>query len=596
MPYSIPQEKIEQIRQATDIVDLISGYVTLKKRGKNYFGLCPFHPEKTPSFSVNPALQIFHCFGCGVGGNVFTFLMRQEGVSFPEAVRILAQRAGIPLPQQKVDLSLQKEREALYSANRFAARFFYQNLTSTREGQVALAYLRARGFDLEVIRKFGLGYSLNRWDGLIRHAKANSVDLEVLHRAGLIIQREDGGYYDRFRGRIMFPIINLSGMVVGFGGRRLGEDEDTPKYINSPETPIYHKGDVLYGLYQARDEIRKRDQVILVEGYTDLLSLYQNGIRNLVAASGTALTESQARLISRYTKNVTLLYDGDSAGSRATLRGMDILIENGLNVWIAELPSGEDPDIYVRERGAEGMERLLGSSLPFVDFKIKTFKERGWFSSASRQAEAIKSIVETVSKIQDEVTRNLTIKEVAEKLSVDERTLHRAMAKMTGKGKTGELDMEQPLLSQREAAERELVRLLIKEEELRGFIFQHLEIKDIKNETYRGIMGLIYRRFEEGKGTKLAELMDLAEDVESASFISKILLEEERMEEDKKRKLAQDCLAVIMGNAIGEEITRIRREIKMKERQGIDVSELVRKYQELEQKRMWIKKRGIFLK
>jgi len=596
MPYSIPQEKIEEIRQATDIVELISGYVTLKKRGKNYFGLCPFHTEKTPSFSVNPALQIFHCFGCGVGGNVFTFLMRQEGVSFPEAVRILAQRAGIPLPQERVDLSLQKEKEALYSANRFAARFFYKNLTSTKEGQVALAYLRARGFDLEVIKKFGLGYSLNSWDGLIRHAKANSMDLEVLHKAGLIIKREDGGYYDRFRDRIMFPIINLSGMVVGFGGRRLGEDEDTPKYINSPETPIYHKGEVLYGLFQARDEIRKKDRVILVEGYTDLLSLYQNGIRNLVATSGTALTESQAELISRYTKNVILLYDGDSAGSRATLRGMDILIENGLNVWIAELPSGQDPDSYVRERGVEEMERSLDSSLSFVDFKIKTFKEGGWFSSASRQAEAIKSIMETVSKIQDEVTRNLTIREVAEKLSVDERMLHRAMAKMTGRGEAEELTMGQPLLSQREAAERELVRLLIKEEELRGFIFQHLEIKDIKNKTYRGIMELIYRGFEEGKDADPAELMDLAEDVESASFVSRVLLEEEEIEEDQKRKLAEDCLVVIMGSAIKEEVARVRKEIKMRERQGMDVSELVRKYQQLEQKRMEIKKRKIFLK
>ena len=322
----IPPEKIEEIRSSNDIVDVISQHVRLKKRGKNYVGLCPFHQEKTPSFTVSAEKQVYHCFGCGKGGNVFTFVMEIEKVSFTEAVRSLAEKVGITIRVTEADQQQESESEALYNVCRLAGLFFYNNLTKTEEGKVALEYFHGRGFSDETIRTFGLGYSLNSWDGLLSHAKAEGISREDLLKAGLIRTREDGSDYDYFRSRAMFPIFSTSGRVLGFGARKLREDDPLGKYINSPETPIYNKSRVLFGLFHSKDAIRSEEHALMVEGYADLISLFQNGIQNVVASSGTALTEEQVQLISRYTKKLTLVYDADSAGSSATLRGMDIEI------------------------------------------------------------------------------------------------------------------------------------------------------------------------------------------------------------------------------------------------------------------------------
>ncbi|MFQ5751493.1 MAG: DNA primase, partial [bacterium] len=418
MSTSIPEHKIQEVREATDVVDLVSGYVTLKKSGRNFFGLCPFHPEKTPSFSVNPEKQIFHCFGCSAGGNVFTFLMRHEGISFLESVKFLAQRAGIQIDYEERDESVVKKNEALYYINEFAARFFQTTLRNP-EGEYALNYLKNRSFKLEDIKVFGLGYASGGWDNLIQNAKKEAIDIQLLLRAGLILKKEGGGYYDRFRDRIMFPIWNLSGRVVAFGGRKLNEQEDSPKYINSPETSVYEKGKLLYGLYQNRNEIRKLERAIFVEGYTDLMSLVSSGVKNVVATLGTALTEEQARLIRRYTKNVVLMFDSDTAGSAATLRGADILLENALEVFITSLPEGYDPDSFVKHEGATGVREQVKNAVNLFDYKL----HQTLLQTPEKRSDGIRSLLESLAKLNDKIQRSILLRQIAEKLEIDEKIL-----------------------------------------------------------------------------------------------------------------------------------------------------------------------------
>jgi DNA primase len=339
----IPEDKIEEVRTASDIVDVISAYVRLKRRGKSYVGLCPFHKEKTPSFHVTPDKQMFYCFGCQEGGNVFSFLMKTEKVSFIEAVKTLANRAGIELPVYDAPQAGSTQNEQLFRANMIAARFYHRSLTETTEGEFAMQYLRNRGFTGETIKKFELGYAPRGWQSLINHAAEKGVETDYLEKAGLVSKRDDDSFYDRFRGRVLFPIFSTSGRIVAFAGRQLYEDDALAKYINTPETPIYQKGKLLYGLSMNRDDIRKQTYAILVEGYTDLISMYQSGIQNVVASSGTALTEDQIRLLARYAPTVVIVYDADSAGSTAALRGVELILERGLDVKIAQLPEGKIP-------------------------------------------------------------------------------------------------------------------------------------------------------------------------------------------------------------------------------------------------------------
>lgn len=433
----VPEAKIDEIRNASNILDVVASYVRLKKRGKNFLGLCPFHQEKTPSFTVSAEKQMYHCFGCGVGGNVFTFLMELEKVSFIEAVRTLAERAGIALPVGQHDQEQATEHEAMLHACRSAGVHFHENMTSTGEGKLAFEYFRHRGFTDETIRKFGLGYSMNSWDDLIRYAQKEGIAFDVLDRAGLVVKRDDGsGYYDRFRGRAMFPIFSATGRTIGFGARKLLEQDPIQgKYINSPETPIYSKSQVLYGLFQAREAIREKEVAILVEGYADLITAFQEGVENVVASSGTALTEGQIDLIGRYARSITLVYDADSAGSKATMRGVDLIIERNLEVRVAELPPGEDPDSFIRKRGAGEFLTLIGNAVSFLDFKASTFRERGMFSSPEGTVNAVRSLVETIARMKDELKRNLYIKSLAERFDIYEPVLFRELERqLSSKG------------------------------------------------------------------------------------------------------------------------------------------------------------------
>ncbi|MEZ4701169.1 MAG: DNA primase [Rhodothermales bacterium] len=415
----IPEEKVDEVRSAVGIVDVVGDYVALKRRGSNYVGLCPFHKEKTPSFNVNPEIGIYKCFGCGAGGNSFQFLMRLENIGFVEAVRMLADKAGIALPEDDAPPEA-SENEAIYHALRFAARFFYRHLTQEPEGRAGLAYLTDRGFTPETIKHFGLGYAPDAWDALLTAAGAASIEVDILEKAGLIIPRKDkSGHYDRYRGRVIFPIFSHIGKVLGFGGRILKPADDQPKYINSPETSVYHKSQVLYGLSQARDEIRQRGEVILVEGYTDVITLHQGGVRHVVASSGTALTPEQVKLLARYAKRVLVLYDADSAGANAAVRGIDIVLEQGLAVYSLALPAGADPDSFVRDKGGEALLAYIDRNRQdFVAFKYAQARASGALDTPEGQAQAMRSILETVARLPDPLLRETYLRRASDVLKV----------------------------------------------------------------------------------------------------------------------------------------------------------------------------------
>lgn len=426
----ISDHKIEEVRSASDIVDVVGNYVRLKKRGSGFVGLCPFHNEKTPSFNVNPRMQIFKCFGCGVGGDVFQFLMRVERLSFPEAVRALAENAGIVIPDDTNPGPQADASESVYHALRFAARFFHDQLVETDAGRTALHYLvDIRGINTSSIRKFGLGYAPDSWDALLHAAKDASISEAVLLKAGLVVERNDGsGVYDRYRNRVIFPIFSKVGKVIGFGGRVLS-DGDQPKYINSPETIVYHKSHVLYGLFQARQDIRRQGEAILVEGYTDVISLAQAGVGHVVASSGTALTVEQIDAIKKYCDRVILIYDADTAGAAAAVRGIDLILERGLAVYVVRLPDKEDPDTFVRREGPEAFLRFLHDNrMDFVTFKYNVERDEDDLNTPESEAAGQRSVVASIARIPDPLVRAQYVRRASEIMGVPEGTLERTMA------------------------------------------------------------------------------------------------------------------------------------------------------------------------
>ncbi len=575
----IPESKIEEVRRASDIVDVISGYVRLKKRGKNFLGLCPFHTEKTPSFNVSPERQMYHCFGCGVGGNVLTFVMEHEKVSFVEAVRTLAERAGILLPEEGVeDKEKITESEALYNACRSAARFFHENMMNTVEGQLALEYFRHRGFKEETIRSFGLGYSMNGWDSLLKFAQRENIPVDVMEKAGLLIKREDGsGHYDRFRGRAMFPIFSVTGRVIGFGARKLREDDPLPgKYINSPETPIYSKSRSLYGIFQAKEAIREHEYAILVEGYADLISVYQEGMKNIVASSGTALTEEQIDLIGRYARKITLVYDADSAGSKATMRGVDLIIEQGLDVRVAALPEGDDPDSFVKKNGGEAFGKLLDTAASFLDFKATLLKSQGLFDTPEGQAEAVRSFVETIAKMKDELKRSFYIKNLSERYGIYESALYRELEKIIGKERTREKFERQreaqlqnsnsepqaeprpvQTLQSVPPPERDLLRLMLEHgDEMVEFIFTHVTPRHFLHPQSHRVLDMIFSHREKREIWNANVLVDETDDTELRRFLADITFSKYELskgweeldgvpEEADPAKVAEQCMIIL---------------------------------------------------
>lgn len=423
----IPSNIIDQIIETAQIDEVVGDYVTLKKRGANLLGNCPFHNEKTPSFTVSPNKGIFKCFGCGKGGNSVHFIMEHEQMSYPEALKFLANKYNIDVPETErtpEQIEAENTRESLYLVSEFAANYFQDLLWEHEEGRaIGLSYFKERGFSEETIKKFNLGYSLEQWDGLLVAAKNKGYKEEYLVDTGLVIKKEEKRY-DRFRSRVTFPIHNLSGRVIAFGARTLLSDtKKTPKYLNSPETDIYHKSKILYGIYQAKKGIIQEDNCFLVEGYTDVISLHQSGIENVVASSGTSLTTDQIRLIARYTPNITILYDGDAAGIKASFRGIDMILEEGMNVKVLLFPEGEDPDSFAKAHSTEELKSFISENTQdFLQFKSKVLLDEIG-NDPIKKSDLIKDIVGSIAKIPDEITRSVYIKECSTLLAVDENIL-----------------------------------------------------------------------------------------------------------------------------------------------------------------------------
>lgn len=429
----IDKETIDKIFDAIDIVDVIQDFVTLKKRGVNYLGLCPFHNEKTPSFTVSPTKGIFKCFGCGKGGNAVTFIMEHENLSYYEALKFLAKKYHVEVIEKELtneDIEKKNQIESSLIVTSFAQKYFSDILFNTDEGKnVGLSYFKERGFREPIINKFQLGYCLNKKDAFTKEAIHKGYKVEYLESTGLTIKNEDR-FFDRFNDRIIFPIQNLMGRTIAFGARTLRKDKKIAKYLNSPESEIYHKSKVLYGIFFAKKAISQNNKCYLVEGYTDVLSMHQSGVENVVASSGTSLTADQIRLINRFTNNITIIYDGDSAGVKASLRGIDLVLEQGMNVKVLLLPQDEDPDSFAQSHSStELIEYINKNETDFVIFKTKLLLDDAK-NDPVKKANLIRDIVKSISVIPEKITRSVYVKECSSLLDIDEQALYSELNKM----------------------------------------------------------------------------------------------------------------------------------------------------------------------
>jgi DNA primase len=536
----IPQDKIDEIRRATDIIEYIGNLVKLRKRGKNYIGLCPFHAEKTPSFNVSPEKEMYYCFGCGKGGDIIKFVMEWEKASYVEAVEILAERAGIIIQRTDEATASSSEIEKLYDVCTFAANIFQRNVLKSEEGKFALQYFRSRGFQEPTIRSFMLGYSLRSWESLLQQAKEGGIAAEYLEKVGLCRKREDGTYYDAFRGRAMFPIFSSNGRIIAFGARKLYDDDTLGKYINSPETTIYHKSKVLYGLYQAKEAIREKDSVVLVEGYADLISIFQSGTRHAVASSGTALTPEQTQLISRYTKNIILVYDADPAGMSAMMRGVDIILENNLDVRILILPNGEDPDSYVKKEGGPAFNALIARAVSFIDFKASVFQTEGKLDTPEGRAEAVRSLVQSISKIKDPLKRSFFIKDVAVKYGLYESSLYGELEKYIKKvpdkflasppqirkeKETALEEMQEQVSDTMPIEERELLSVILDDpSSMIPFVFSYVPAEEFHHPISQRIVHILVDEFDEKGKVEMPALLARSQNDATRRMIQELSL------------------------------------------------------------------------
>ena len=526
----ISRDTIDEVRNRMDIVDVVSDFVTLKRSGQNYKALSPFSNEKTPSFFVVPGKGIFKDFSSGKGGDAISFVMEHEGLSYPEAIRFLAKKYGIEIKEDAKNNSDQETsglRDSLYLVMAFARDLFVKDLNQSEEGRgIGLSYFRERGFTDRILEKFELGYALDEWNHLEKAALERGFSEEILEKAGLIVKKETSSY-DRFRGRVIFPVHNLSGRVIAFGARILSKDKQVnqPKYINSPETDIYHKSDALFGLYFAKNAIRQADNCFLVEGYTDVLAMHQAGIENVVASSGTALTEQQVRLITRFSDNVTVLFDGDSAGIKAALRGIDLLLAGGLNVRVVLLPEGHDPDSYSRSVGNQALvDYLKNAAKDFISFKAGLYaSETG--SDPIKRAESIREIISSIAKIPDSIKRTIYIQETSALLKVPEGVLITELNKILLRDRKNQAQpqreevVQDPIVYQEpqpadrtdpvqmvHEQERETLRLLLNyadasvgETHLAEYLFAELDDIRFSNSLYAEIFSEVRERWSHGQ-------------------------------------------------------------------------------------------------
>ena len=541
-------ELIEEIRINNDIVDVVSEYVRLEKKGKNYFGLCPFHREKTPSFSVESGKQIFYCFGCGKGGNVFQFITLAEKLDFIEAVRMLADRAKIDLPESDdaEEAERAKLKQQILSINLLAARY-YNDALYTDKGENALVYLRKRGISENTVRKFGLGYSNEDWDGLTRHLKTNGFNDEIILKSGLIMQSTKGHQYDRFRGRLMFPIFDIRGSVIGFGGRVL--DNSMPKYMNSPETIVYNKGKHLYALNFAKNS--DSNNLVVVEGYMDTISLYQSGINNVVASLGTALTESQGRILKKYAEEIVISYDADTAGQAATMRGLNLLNDIGCNVKVLTVPDGKDPDEYIRKNGADSFRKLINGALSLIEYKIKILRGEQDISNTDGKIAFLNKAAVILAKVGNSMEREMYIKKLAGEYEISEDAMLSEVLRRSRPSSRQSLKITNAVEMAKRAGEqgneiddkithdeRFILSLLCVDNSIYPVLKEQFKIDQISGEEDRKIAKLIYSKLDERKDFTPAELLNIVSP-ETVGEYARILKEECHCDDNSKAILGK---------------------------------------------------------
>ncbi|MBN1913906.1 MAG: DNA primase [Candidatus Omnitrophica bacterium] len=564
----IPQNIIEDILSRVDIVELISGYIPLKRAGRNFRALCPFHHEKTPSFMISPDRQIYHCFGCGAGGNAFSFLMQYERMEFLEAAEFLAKKAGVSLPKAETqDSRAQGLVTQLYMINELAASYYESNLNSSLAKAVK-NYLFNRGLNEESLRLFKLGFAQDRWDGLINHLRAKNVSLGSLEKAGLALTRQEGGFYDRFRNRIITPIFDIKSRVIAFGARQLSSDKTQAKYINSPETPVYTKGKNLYGLNFSKDAVRQSDCCLVVEGYFDFILPYQAGIHNIVASLGTALTLEQAKLIKRYTHNVVVVFDPDSAGEIAALRSLDIFIEEAMNVRVATLPSGFDPDSFVRKYGKdEFMARVSGADDLF-DFKLKILKSRYNSKEIEAKAKISSAMLETIAKFRHEVLKSEYIKRLSEEIGVGEEALLKELSK---KSEPKKYQLTEAPAGAKPVSlnptERLLIKLMLEETNVIEEIKQSLDPADFQEEGLSSIVSILFDLVSQGKQVETNSLINYFSDERIKQIICESSLSAE-VTSSNRQEVLNDCIQRLKDQRLKHRRQRLHDEIKAAQNLG----------------------------
>jgi len=589
----LSEEKVSEIRDRSSIQEVVSDYVTLKKTGKNYKGLCPFHSEKTPSFMVNEEKQIFHCFGCGEGGDVFTFLMKAGQFSFPQAVEELAKRYGVQLPSRELSATQNKEmakREALFHINQIASEYFHDLLTKRREGEEGRKYLSQRGISQEVIVEHRLGTSTDRWDGLVQYLQEKKVSLELAWELGLIFPKKREGWYDAFRGRILFPIFDLHQRIVGFGGRVIREGQ--PKYLNSPESSIYHKGEVLYGLQVAKRYATEKDCVIIVEGYFDLLTLHQYGLNHSVATLGTALTTQHIRTLKRYTKNLITLFDADQAGVQATLRSLPLFLEEEVAGKTIVLPKGEDPDGFLRKGNLEDFWKRAERAVPLIDFFFERLMKTTDVKSIDGKVSVAKEGVALLGKIPDKIRRDFYTKALAERLDVKESFLYE-MLRFPPKepSKVGEDFRKSSMERSFPKSEEIVVRLMVHHPEVIPTISKEGVVKEFESPILQKIAEALEDLYQRKGRLDLPEaLANFEEDLKGR--LCEFAFQESGLEGGDQGKILQDCIQKIREKRLKKEKGELLKRIKEAEKQQEEKSlvPLLKERQELAKRERGLQK------
>ena len=589
----LSEEKVSEIRDRSNILEVIADYVALKKAGKNHRGLCPFHSEKTPSFMVNEEKQIFHCFGCGEGGDVFTFLMKAGHFSFPQAVEELAKRYGVKLPSRELSVAQKKEmtkKEVLFQINQIATEYFHDLLTQRREGEEGRRYLSQRGISQEIVSEHRLGTSTDRWDGLVQHLQGKKVSLELAWELGLIFPKKKEGWYDAFRGRILFPIFDLHQRVVGFGGRIIKEGQ--PKYLNSPESSIYHKGETLYGLQVAKRYVVEKDRVIIVEGYFDLLTLHQYGLKYSVATLGTALTTQHIRTLKRYTKNLITLFDADQAGVQATLRSLPLFLEEEVVGNTIVLPKGEDPDGFLRKGNLEDFGKKVERAVPLIDFFFDRLMETHDLKSIDGKVKVAREGVALLGKIPDKIRRDFYTKALAERLDIQVSFLYE-MLQFPSKAsfKAGEDFKKSSVGKTFPKSEEIVVRLMVQHPELIPALSKEEIFKEFESPILQKMAETLKDLYQKRGRLDLPEaLANFEEDLKGR--LCEFAFRESGLEGGDRGKILKDCVQKIHEKRLKREKGEVLKKIREAEKQqeGKRLLPLLKEHRELAKREKGLQK------